>query len=77
MAQSAWKVAMHCLLRTIFFSLTKWRLTQWSSELSLFGFAKIGQPDLIYAKGDKENVGEFVRNVREMQWLVRFIMSSQ
>lgn len=58
-------------------SSTKRRLVQqWSSELSISGFAKIGHPGLIYAEGDKGNVDEFVRNVRAMQWLalkVRFI----
>jgi len=51
-------------------------MQQWSSELSISGFAKIGHPGLIYAEGDKENVDEFVRNIRAMQWLalkVRFI----
>ena len=58
-------------------SPTKRRLMQkWSSELNISGFTKVGHPGLIYAEGDKENVDEFVRKVRAMQWLalrVRFI----
>ena len=51
-------------------------MQKWSSELNISGFAKVGHPGLIYAEGDKENVDEFVRKVRVMQWLalrVRFI----
>ncbi|EGO05384.1 hypothetical protein SERLA73DRAFT_44012 [Serpula lacrymans var. lacrymans S7.3] len=44
-------------------------LQQWSSELSISGFAKVGYPGVIYAEGMQENV-------EELQWLalkVRFI----
>ncbi|KAI6154243.1 hypothetical protein BKA82DRAFT_4099196 [Pisolithus tinctorius] len=48
----------------------------WSSELHIAGFARIGYPGLIYAEGGRENVEEFVRNVKGMNWLalrVRFV----
>lgn len=51
-------------------------LQQWSSSLSLTGFAKVGYPGVIYAQGDRQNIEEFVENVKAMQWLalkVRFI----
>ncbi|KAG7100156.1 hypothetical protein E1B28_001935 [Marasmius oreades] len=44
-------------------------LQQWSSSLALSGFAKVGYPGIIYAKGEKENIEEFVENVKAMQWL--------
>ncbi|KAJ4490056.1 hypothetical protein J3R30DRAFT_3418468 [Lentinula aciculospora] len=58
-------------------SATKRRnLQQWSSALSLSGFAKVGYPGIIYAEGTQESVREYVDNVRAMQWLalrLRFI----
>ncbi|KAJ8462375.1 hypothetical protein ONZ45_g17959 [Pleurotus djamor] len=51
-------------------------LHTWSSNLSLSGFAKLGYPGCIYAQGSKEDIEEFVRLVKEMQWLalkVRFV----
>lgn len=51
-------------------SLNKRRsLQEWSSSLSIAGFAKVGYPGIIYAEGDRENLEEFVRNVKGMQWL--------
>ncbi|KAL4070326.1 hypothetical protein J3A83DRAFT_4188391 [Scleroderma citrinum] len=58
-------------------SATKRRLMrQWSSELTLSGLAKTGHPGVIYTEGGKENVDEFVKRVKAMQWLalrVRFV----
>ncbi|KAF8956475.1 hypothetical protein BDZ97DRAFT_188208 [Flammula alnicola] len=51
-------------------------LQQWSSSLSLTGFAKVGYPGVIYAKGERASIEEFVDNVKAMQWLalkVRFV----
>lgn len=51
-------------------------LQQWSSELCLHGFAKVGHPGLIYCSGLESNVKEFVSRVKSMQWLalrVRFV----
>ncbi|KAF7964908.1 hypothetical protein HWV62_1761 [Athelia sp. TMB] len=51
-------------------------LQQWSSSLHVKGFAKVGYPGIIYAEGTRENVEEFVGNVKAMQWLalrVRFV----
>jgi len=51
-------------------------LQQWSSDLCISGFAKIGYPGVIYAEGAQSNVEEFVANVKAMQWLalrVRFV----
>ena len=51
-------------------------LQQWSSSLRITGFAKVGYPGIIYAEGTKEDVEEFVGNVKGMQWLalrVRFV----
>lgn len=51
-------------------------LQQWSSSLSLTGFAKVGYPGVIYAEGDRVNVEEYVENVKSLQWLalkVRFV----
>jgi len=58
-------------------SVTQWRsLYQWSTSLSFTGFAKLGYPGVIYAEGPRENLEEFVANVKAMQWLalrLRFI----
>ncbi|KAI6159249.1 hypothetical protein EDD17DRAFT_907587 [Pisolithus thermaeus] len=58
-------------------SATKRKLIKgWSSELHVTGFAKVGYPGLIYAEGEKENVEEFVKNMKAMNWLalrVRFV----
>lgn len=51
-------------------------MQQWSSELSISGFAKVGYPGVIYAEGAQDNVEKFVANVKAMQWLalrVRFV----
>jgi len=51
-------------------------LQQWSSSLSLAGFAKVGYPGVIYAQGKRSCIEEFVDNVKAMQWLalkVRFV----
>ncbi|KAI6104535.1 hypothetical protein EDD16DRAFT_1841704 [Pisolithus croceorrhizus] len=48
-------------------SPTKRKLMKgWSSELHVTGFAKVGYPGLIYAEGEKENVEEFVKNMKAM-----------
>lgn len=50
-------------------------LQQWSSELCLHGFAKVGHPGLIYCSGLESDVRDFVSKVKDMQWLalrVRF-----
>lgn len=49
---------------------------QWSSQLAITGFAKVGYPGIIYAEGPRDAVETFVRNVKGMQWLalrVRFV----
>ncbi|KAI0640148.1 hypothetical protein C8Q77DRAFT_1165126 [Trametes polyzona] len=51
-------------------------LSQWSHELSLVGFAKVGHPGVIYCEGAREDVEDFVSRVKSMQWLalrLRFI----
>lgn len=51
-------------------------LQNWSSSLSITGFAKVGHPGVIYAQGLEDNVQEFVDNIKAMQWLalrVRFV----
>lgn len=51
-------------------------LQQWSSQLHVAGFAKVGYPGVIYCEGAQEQVEEFVANVKAMQWLalrVRFV----
>ncbi|KAH0591567.1 hypothetical protein H2248_001621 [Termitomyces sp. 'cryptogamus'] len=51
-------------------------LQHWSASLSISGFAKVGYPGVIYASGWRDNVEEFVENVKAMQWLalkVRFV----
>ncbi|PPQ86819.1 hypothetical protein CVT24_008493, partial [Panaeolus cyanescens] len=51
-------------------------LQSWSHSLSLQGFAKVGYPGVIYAQGRKDDVLEFVGNVKGMQWLalrLRFV----
>ncbi|TFK56942.1 hypothetical protein OE88DRAFT_1730373 [Heliocybe sulcata] len=51
-------------------------LQQWTSSLSLSGFAKLGYPGVIYAEGQRENLEEFIANVKGMQWLalrLRFV----
>ena len=51
-------------------------LSQWSHELSLAGFAKVGYPGVIYCEGAQPDVEDFVGRVRSMQWLalrLRFV----
>ncbi|KAJ3483161.1 hypothetical protein NLI96_g6504 [Meripilus lineatus] len=51
-------------------------LQTWSSQLSISGFAKVGYPGIIYGQGTKEDIEEFVANIKAMQWLalkVRFV----
>ncbi|KIJ26819.1 hypothetical protein M422DRAFT_785125 [Sphaerobolus stellatus SS14] len=51
-------------------------MQQWSSELHLHGFAKVGHPGVMYCWGSKSDVEEFVSKVKDMQWLalrVRFV----
>ncbi|KXN86175.1 RWD domain-containing protein 2B [Leucoagaricus sp. SymC.cos] len=51
-------------------------LQNWSSSLCIAGFAKVGYPGVIYAQGLKDDMEEFVGNVKAMQWLalkVRFV----
>ncbi|KDR86089.1 hypothetical protein GALMADRAFT_54140 [Galerina marginata CBS 339.88] len=51
-------------------------LQNWSSSLSLTGFAKVGYPGVIYAEGQRPNIEEFVDSVKAMQWLalkLRFV----
>lgn len=44
-------------------------LQQWSSSLSISGFAKVGYPGVIYAEGIYENVQDLVDDIKAMQWL--------
>lgn len=51
-------------------------LSQWSHELSLTGFAKVGYPGVIYCEGTKKDIEDFVSRVKSMQWLalrLRFV----
>ena len=51
-------------------------LQQWSSQLRIAGFAKVGYPGVIYCEGAQEQVEQFVANIKAMQWLalrVRFV----
>lgn len=51
-------------------------LQQWSSQLNITGFAKVGYPGVIYCEGLQDQIEEFVANIKAMQWLalrVRFI----
>ncbi|KAF8993094.1 hypothetical protein BDQ17DRAFT_161998 [Cyathus striatus] len=51
-------------------------IKNWSSSLSITGFLKVGYPGVIYGEGTKENIEEFVDNIKNMQWLalrVRFL----
>ncbi|KAJ3556358.1 hypothetical protein NM688_g2071 [Phlebia brevispora] len=51
-------------------------LHQWSSQLDISGFAKVGYPGIIYAEGPKDSVEDFVSRIKAMQWLalrMRFI----
>ncbi|KAG6843141.1 hypothetical protein H0H93_002087, partial [Arthromyces matolae] len=51
-------------------------LQNWSASLSISGFAKVGYPGVIYATGQKDDIEEFVGNIKAMQWLalkVRFV----
>ena len=51
-------------------------MQQWSSQLAITGFARVGYPGIIYAEGPRDAVETFVQNVKGMQWLalrVRFL----
>ncbi|CCM01450.1 uncharacterized protein FIBRA_03503 [Fibroporia radiculosa] len=51
-------------------------LQQWSGELSVTGFAKVGYPGVIYCEGERVQLQKFVANVKAMQWLalrIRFV----
>ncbi|KAF8624146.1 hypothetical protein AX17_007209 [Amanita inopinata Kibby_2008] len=72
------RIYWHALLTSHhLISPTKRRnLQQWSSSLSLSGFAKVGYPGVIYVEGERGGVEEFVEDVKGMQWLalrVRFV----
>lgn len=40
-----------------------------SSDLSIVGFAKIGHPGIMYATGDRDDLVEWLREVKSWQWL--------
>jgi hypothetical protein len=44
-------------------------LASLSSQLSLVGFAKIGHPGIMYAIGEREDLLEWLREVKSWQWL--------
>ena len=51
-------------------------LQKWASDLSLYGFAKLGYPGCIYCEGKRVDVEEFIANVKAMRWLalrLRFV----
>lgn len=51
-------------------------LQQWSNQLNISGFAKVGYPGVIYCEGLQDAVEQFVANIKAMQWLalrVRFV----
>ncbi|GJE99503.1 hypothetical protein PsYK624_157670 [Phanerochaete sordida] len=58
-------------------SPTKRRNMQnWSTQLNVSGFAKVGYPGIIYCEGFHDQVEQFVANIKAMQWLalrVRFV----
>ena len=71
-------VAYHALLTShhLISPAKRKSLQQWSSQLHVSGFAKVGYPGCIYCEGEQENVEEFVANVKAMQWFalrVRFV----
>jgi len=41
----------------------------WSSELSLWGISKVGYPGIIIVEGRKEDVEEFERRIKGLNWL--------
>lgn len=68
----------HALLTShhLISSTKRKNLQQWSSQLRISGFAKVGYPGCIYCEGEQERLEEFVGNIKAMQWLalrVRFI----
>lgn len=40
-----------------------------SSDLSLIGFAKVGHPGIMYATGERDDLVEWLREVKSWQWL--------
>lgn len=44
-------------------------LVSLSSQLSLSGFAKTGHPGIIYAVGERDDLVEWLREVKSWQWL--------
>lgn len=44
-------------------------LIQLSSELNLVGFSKTGHPGILYATGDKEDIQEWLVQVKSWNWL--------
>lgn len=68
----------HALLTShhLISSTKRKNLQQWSSQLRISGFAKVGYPGCIYCEGEQEGLKEFVGNIKAMQWLalrVRFV----
>jgi hypothetical protein len=43
-------------------------MAQWSHELSVGGFAKIGYPGVVILEGSAENVDEFVVLLKSLHW---------
>lgn len=44
-------------------------LIQLSSQLNLVGFSKCGHPGIVYASGDKEDLVEWLAEVKSWNWL--------
>lgn len=44
-------------------------LVQLSSELNLVGFSKTGHPGILYAMGEKEDIEEWLDQVKSWNWL--------
>jgi len=40
-----------------------------ASQLSLTGFSKVGHPGIYYAMGEKDDLDEWVREVKSWNWL--------
>ncbi|EKM61812.1 uncharacterized protein PHACADRAFT_56794, partial [Phanerochaete carnosa HHB-10118-sp] len=44
-------------------------MQQWSAQLHVSGFAKVGYPSVIYCEGSQDQIEQFIANIKAMQWL--------
>lgn len=70
-APELFPIAHHALITThhLLSGTKRKNLVQLSSELNLKGFSKVGHPGILYAIGEKEDIDDWLVEVRSWNWL--------